>query len=552
MLLAPALLLPLGLASTAHALDVGDVVVTEFMADPVVPAYYGQWIELYNASGRNLDLQGLQLLGVAGEDAGFTIDVSLVVPAGDWVVLAPSDVTTNNGGVTVDFVYDFSDFELRKASDTIRVVDSGTVIDQVTWSNGAGWGVGSETAHQVNAAGATGSTPVDHPILSLEWANNLPQNWCQAETLRSVPGGTGQWYGTPGAMNVICDGSGVDDDGDGFTEAMGDCDDEDPTVNPDAIDGIEDPYGVANDDADCDGDRDDGVTDDDGDGYSEVDGDCDDEAPGVNPAERDTPDGRDNDCNGCVDDLDNDNDGWTECTTGEVVDCDDEDTITCTSQNFDPEEGVYPSGYVEGACAMAFDCDNGDNLVYPCAVDTWYDGVDQSCDAYDACDRDGDGYDSEDCPGTPDRGAHQFDSEGNANAADCDDQDASVHPGASEGDPENGGQANGKDDDCNGVVDDPYADLDGDGYTIAEGDCYDVADDPLSATVFPGAQETCGDGLDNDCDGFFDDGCSDPLGYATARGGGLCGVADGPAAPLAGFALAALALAAAATRRRED
>jgi hypothetical protein len=546
MLLAISLLVFTPPAEAAD-IEVGEVVVTEFLAEPVVPAYFGEWIEIYNSSGRNLDLDGLQIQGVAGEDTGFEITGSTLLPAGEYLVLGPSDDQTENGGVPVDITYDFNDYELKKAADTIRLVYDGVTIDQVTWSNGTGWSVGSETAHQVNSAGATGSSPLAHPILSLEWANNLSHNWCQAETLHSVPGGVGQWYGTPGELNSICDGSGVDDDGDGFTEATGDCDDEDPYVNPDAIDGVADPYGVANDDADCDGVRDDGESDDDGDGYSEVDGDCDDELDTVNPGERDTPDDLDNDCNGCIDDLDNDNDGWTDCRTGEVVDCDPDDGIDCTALNFNADENVYPLGYTEGACANGYDCNNSDNLVMPCAADTWYDGIDQSCDGYDACDRDGDGFDGEDCIGNPAEGSNQYDSSGNANPVDCDDTDPEVNPDGDEGDPENGGQADGKDNDCNGTEDDPYQDLDGDGFTIADGDCLDLVDDESSALVYPGADEQCGDGLDNDCNGFYDDGCSDPLSYATARGGGICGIVGGPAA----LGLALLALAAALGRRRE-
>ena len=42
----------------------------------------------------------------------------------------------------------------------------------------------------------------------------------------------------------------------------------------------------------------------------------------------------------------------------------------------------------------------------------------------------------------------------------------------------------------------PASDLDGDGFTEAQNDCNDN-----SATVYPGAEEICGDGIDQDCDG---------------------------------------------------
>ncbi|MGD8953956.1 MAG: MopE-related protein [Desulfobacterales bacterium] len=43
----------------------------------------------------------------------------------------------------------------------------------------------------------------------------------------------------------------------------------------------------------------------------------------------------------------------------------------------------------------------------------------------------------------------------------------------------------------------PASDLDGDGFTEAQNDCNDN-----SASVYPGAEEICGDGIDQDCDGI--------------------------------------------------
>jgi serine protease len=45
-------------------------------------------------------------------------------------------------------------------------------------------------------------------------------------------------------------------------------------------------------------------------------------------------------------------------------------------------------------------------------------------------------------------------------------------------------------------------DLDSDGYSTCEGDCNDS-----DATIYPGAEELCGDGLDDNCDGTIDEGC---------------------------------------------
>ncbi|MFT4621485.1 MAG: hypothetical protein ACI8PZ_000137 [Myxococcota bacterium] len=63
------------------------------------------------------------------------------------------------------------------------------------------------------------------------------------------------------------------------------------------------------------------------------------------------------------------------------------------------------------------------------------------------------------------------------------------------------------------------ADGDGDGFTPREGDCDD--DNPR---VSPRATEICDDRLDNDCDGFFDNGedCNVAAFQGALQGGGGC------------------------------
>ena len=78
------------------------------------------------------------------------------------------------------------------------------------------------------------------------------------------------------------------------------------------------------------------------------------------------------------------------------------------------------------------------------------------------------------------------------NQGDCNDTNPAIYPGADEicGD--------GVDQNCDGTdalcpedIDD-----DGDGFTENQGDC-----DDTNAAVYPGAAEICGDGVDQDCDG---------------------------------------------------
>ncbi len=83
----------------------------------------------------------------------------------------------------------------------------------------------------------------------------------------------------------------------------------------------------------------------------------------------------------------------------------------------------------------------------------------------------------------------------NQSPVDCDDHDPQANPGASE-------VCDGVDNDCDGVVDEgctTCTDVDGDSF------CDDVDCDDYDASAFPGAEEIC-DSVDNDCDGFVDEG----------------------------------------------
>jgi hypothetical protein len=92
-------------------------------------------------------------------------------------------------------------------------------------------------------------------------------------------------------------------------------------------------------------------------------------------------------------------------------------------------------------------------------------------------DRDGDGFG---WPGNP--------ACGGGPALDCDDREASVHPGATE-------FCDLVDNDCDLAIDERQ-DADGDGYTGCDGDCVDS-----DAGVHPGAVELPGNAVDEDCDG---------------------------------------------------
>ena len=102
------------------------------------------------------------------------------------------------------------------------------------------------------------------------------------------------------------------------------------------------------------------------------------------------------------------------------------------------------------------------------------------------------------------------DGDGHASDTDCDDDNATVYPGAEE-------VCDGiADNDCDGIDDPTEEDADADGFSECAGDCNEY-----NSAVFPGAEQTCFDDiLDNDCDSVIDanetDGDSD--GYTDCDG----------------------------------
>ncbi len=325
----------------------------------------------------------------------------------------------------------------------------------------------------------------------------------------------------------------------GYVSGAGDCNDFDDTTNPAAPEVCD---GGA--DNDCDGQADDQdpdvsstivwYADTDSDGFGDPnttltrcsqpnnfvanDQDCDDGDLSVSPAAVETCDGRDNDCDGDLDDADSnvantpqwyadtDNDGFGD--------------LDAPSRACERPNGYLPQGG---------DCDDDTADVFPGAPEIC-DGLDNDCDG--DVDDDDSGVQGDEWFVDADGDGHGSDTSiiracldpGNGWAPvddDCDDTDAAVHAGSDE-------FCNGIDDDCDGQIDDAdpslvggqsfWIDVDDDGfgnanyqvaactapsgYVANDTDCFD-----LSAATYPGAPELC-DNLDNDCDGLDD--ASDP------------------------------------------
>ncbi len=294
----------------------------------------------------------------------------------------------------------------------------------------------------------------------------------------------------------------IDDDEDGWTEAQDDCDDADPSTHPGAT---EYENGV---DDDCDGiiDNDTDAYDDDGDGQTEADGDCDDADDSTYTGAAEACDSLDNDCNGTVDDntpcYDDDRDGYTEIDG----DCDDTSGTTYpgapeVADSADNDcDGIADEGTDaydddgDGQTEADGDCDDTESSIYSGATET--------CDSRD-----------NDCNGIADDGTTCYDDDGDGyseNGGDCNDADVTVYPSATEA-------ADGTDDDCDGYIDEGTTAYDDDGDCFCESGTCEGSVNPSCTSVtagdcddgdlvtFPGTDELC-DGIDNDCDSVVDEG----------------------------------------------
>jgi hypothetical protein len=245
-------------------------------------------------------------------------------------------------------------------------------------------------------------------------------------------------------------------------------------------------------------------------GYVLNNTDCDDTDANVHPGATEICDGKDNDCNGQIDEgvtntfyADADGDGYGNAAIS---------VQACTP----------PAGYV----ADNTDCDDTNSNIHPGAPEIC-DGKDNNCDGQIDegvtstfyADADGDGYGDaaisvQAC--TAPAGYV-------ADKTDCDDTNSNIHPDAAE-------ICDGKDNNCNGQIDEGvtstfYADADGDGYGNAAINVQacsapagyvasNIDCDDTNSNIHPGAAEIC-DGKDNNCNGQTDEGVTSTF-YADA------------------------------------
>ncbi len=166
----------------ALAADPGDVVINEIMQNPsAVGDTDGEWFELYNPTGSDIDIEGWTIADLGTDSHVIANGCPLVLPAVGYLVLGPNADTSVNGGAPVDYAYG-SGWYLGNSDDEVILYDDSLVeIDRVEYDGGTTF---------PDPTGA--SMALKDPALD----NNAGENWCIAVTAY----GSGD-LGTPGGEN---------------------------------------------------------------------------------------------------------------------------------------------------------------------------------------------------------------------------------------------------------------------------------------------------------------------------------------------------------------
>jgi len=529
--------------------EVGPLVIDEvFLGGAEGPAFLGsvQWIELTNAGPLPVALDGLEL--VADDRPPIALEADATLPAGGvFVLLITSDPTlalSARAAGALDFPLQAVLAEpLSTQTDALTLRSVDLVLD---------WLPLEQAVSVVDLPGAAFS--LDPAFLSPQ-GNNEPSHWCASGEKTSLLGLL--LNGTPGLVNAFCD-----NDGDGYSEADGDCADDRAGVHPSAAEVCD---GVDND---CNGQIDDVAwLDDAANGACLQAGVCFGVVPRCLEAAWSCPyptgfegseatcDGLDNDCDGQTDEGLTNACGLCGALPGEVCDGLDNDCDGVVDEGANAPDEACP--LVAGVCAGAAPvCAGADG--WRCGYGPAYEADESLCDGLD---NDCDGQTDESFPlgGLCVVQVRACEAAGMWACSDDHHGVACVAPPVGQG-PELCGD--GTDNDCDGQTDEDFPV--GSACEIGTGACratgrYACTVDDLGvvcdATPLQPAREVCDDLQDNDCDGQVDEtdcAASDDLGFEELGGGAVrCSASftPRPCGPLA-LLLFATVLIALRLRRR--
>ncbi len=165
---------------------VGDLVVTEIMLDPEGTDTGGEWFEIYNTLGTDIDLKGMVIFTRDTDGTGSKTHVvkSGTVKAQSYFTLG--DVRAGPLPAWIGYTYADGLGSFGNARGVVGIKCGATVFDEVTWTR---------------VAKSNRSRMLDPTVPKTSAANDDETKWCDTQ-----PGTVyfGTSAGTPGAANVAC------------------------------------------------------------------------------------------------------------------------------------------------------------------------------------------------------------------------------------------------------------------------------------------------------------------------------------------------------------
>ena len=164
----------------------GDLTITEVMQNPAaVSDVDGEWFEIRNTSGLDVDLDGLRITDFVNDDV--TLVSTLLLDPGEYLVIGRQTDPTLNGGAPVDVAIQM---DLGNAFDELHLLANAVTVDAVAWDDGASF-------PDPNGASMTLPSALDH------LDNDAGVLWSPS----TCTYGDGD-AGTPGTANHDADGAG--------------------------------------------------------------------------------------------------------------------------------------------------------------------------------------------------------------------------------------------------------------------------------------------------------------------------------------------------------
>ena len=286
---------------TENDIDNDGIFFSQFIE---TPGNDGRAIEIYNGTSNSIDLTDYQIsVCVNGCDTQNVFDYIDRVTFSEGSIILSGDVFVISNTQSSELILNASDLQSNSiqftGNDTYALTTSSSTAENYTIIDIIG--DLDTSANVYNVAGQDLSNKIIIRKSNICSPNPIPldsfgTNETDSEWIVSDGNANWNYIGSHYTNCQDSNSSNIDDDGDGYTENDGDCDDTDATIYPGATD-IED--GIDND---CDGEIDE-IFDMDGDGYTENDGDCDDTDATIYPGATELEDGIDNDCDGEIDEC---------------------------------------------------------------------------------------------------------------------------------------------------------------------------------------------------------------------------------------------------------